>query len=72
MISTTNSTQSNILALMHHLGMFEVVDVFMFKEGSFVANDYVCVVLKINDAWLIDFYGGSYLLQVWKNKNRLF
>lgn len=37
------------------------------------ANDYVVVVLKIKSAELRHFYGGGhYLLQIWKNKHRLF
>ena len=36
-------------------------------------NDYVVVVLKINSAELRKFYGdGKYLVQVWRNKTRLF
>ena len=35
-------------------------------------NDYVVVVLKINSTELRQFYGnGKYLVQIWKNKQRL-
>eukprot|EP00347_Sterkiella_histriomuscorum_P014566 403360392 len=52
--------------------IYEVQQIFKFKEGSSFANDYVCLVLKITPQELIDFYGGSYLFQVWKNKERLY
>jgi len=36
-------------------------------------NDYVVVVIKINSKEVSQFYGkAKYLLQVWKNKRRLF
>lgn len=36
-------------------------------------NDYVVVVIKINSSQLRKFYGnGQYLVQVWRNKRRLF
>ena len=35
-------------------------------------NDYVVVVLKINSKELSQFYGGKYLMQIWKDKKRLF
>ena len=36
-------------------------------------NDYVVVVIKINSTQLQRFYGnGRYLVQVWRNKKRLF
>ena len=43
-------------------------------HGSFGGtNDYVVVVLKINSPELRYFFGnGKYLIQIWRNKKRLF
>ncbi|CDW78608.1 wd-40 repeat protein [Stylonychia lemnae] len=52
--------------------IYQIHKIFKFKEGSSFANDYVCLVLKVIPKQLIDFYGGQYLFQIWKNKERLF
>lgn len=41
-------------------------------SNSSGTNDYVVVVLKITSQELSQFYGGRYLVQIWKDKKRLF
>jgi hypothetical protein len=50
------------------------LDFFIYKEAQSAANDYVCLMIRVNNKPLIDLMGGgcSQLFEVWKNKERLF
>ena len=66
--------------------LLEIVQVFQHKQNhqlrgrgqtkqgqSTGTNDYVFIVLKINSSELREFFGdGKYLMQIWRNKKRLF
>jgi hypothetical protein len=52
----------------------EVVDIWCYKEPYTGSNDYVCLMMKINDLNLArQMYDGCpFVLQVWKNKERIY
>lgn len=52
--------------------IYTIENVFFLQEGEYSANDYVCLVLRVNDADLVKFFGGTFLFQIWKNKKRLY
>ena len=47
---------------------------YNYKEPTTTANDYVVLNLRINDTKLAQalYYGQRWVVEVWKNKDRLF
>ena len=52
----------------------EVIDIWSYKESYTGSNDYVALLIKINDKKLSNmlYDGCQYVLQVWKNKERIY
>lgn len=52
--------------------LYTMESIHFMQEPRSSANDYVVTVLKIVDSHLREFFGGKFLLQIWKGKERLF
>ena len=52
----------------------EVIDIWCYKEAYSGSNDFVGISLKVNDVKLANlmYDGCRYVLQIWKNKERLY
>ena len=52
----------------------EVLDIWCYKEPYTGSNDYIGILLKVNDQKLAKmmYDGFKYVLQIWKNKERIY
>jgi hypothetical protein len=55
--------------------VYSIERVFYFigdHKATQGCNDYVCLVIRVGVEELAQYLGGRYLVQIWKNKERLF